>query len=114
MPINLRMQSISGPAKSVETSFAKVENEWVVLDRVVCFAAALVPFLKADKRCNASEVTLNLYLFQEQCGFTREVCDNLFHQSNNARRGRCEGYGVTFVNAEQAYEKKKIVVWGSL
>jgi hypothetical protein len=42
--------------------------------------------------------------------FTREVSQNLFHQSNKARRGLCGAHGVTFVNAEQAYKKKKIVV----
>jgi hypothetical protein len=105
-----QMENISGPAESFGTSFAKVENEWVVLDRVVRRAALVAPFLKADKRCNASEVTLNLCLFQDECGFTREVSQNLFHQSNKARRRRCGDHGVTFVNAEQAYEKKKIVV----
>jgi hypothetical protein len=47
-------------------SFAKVESEWVVLDRVVCLAAIVATFLKADKRCNASEVALKLCLFQNQ------------------------------------------------
>jgi hypothetical protein len=105
-----QMQDISSSAESVGTSFDKVENEWVVLDRVVRFAPRVVPFLKADKRCNASEVTLNLCLFQKECGFTREVCDNLFHGSNKAWRGRCAAHGVTFVNADRAYEEKQIVV----
>lgn len=105
-----QMQDLSRSAESVGMSFAKVGNEWVVLDQVVRLAAIVATFLKGDKRCNASEVTLKLCLFQNQKGITRKISRNMFHQSNNAWRGRCEDYGVTFVNADRAYEEKQIVV----
>jgi hypothetical protein len=48
--------------------------------------------------------------FEHQCGFTRQVCTNLFHPINKGRRRRCEDYGVTFVQADQDYEVKQIRV----
>jgi hypothetical protein len=105
-----QMQDISSAAESAGMSFAKVGKEWVVLDRVVRFAAIVATFLKGDKRCNDSEVTLKLCLFQNQRGITRKISQNMLQQCNNAWRGRCEDYCVSFVNADRGYEEKQIVV----
>jgi hypothetical protein len=101
---------MSSQLQSVGESFSKVENEWVVLDRMLHFAVTVAPFFKGTKYHNATHLSLHLCHFENLCGFTKQVCANLFAKPNMEKRNICERHGVKFVITGQEWHTKQIVV----
>lgn len=83
---------------------------WSALDRAVDVAVTVAPFLKGDKRCNKTEVTLEISKFPNWCGLTSEIVTKLINKSNRTNMTLCATHGVKFDNSDQSWQYKKIVV----
>ena len=83
-------------------------NIWRVLDKLIACAIALAPYLMGTRAANDREVTLLMSDFTSSCGFTKEVSDLLFCSDNFRQRKLLTNLGVTFLNTNQVWEKKKL------
>lgn len=87
-----------------------LENEWIVLDKVIAVAHALGEHTELNFMNNGREITLKLKHLKLSCGFTPEICKRLFSKGNFKHRKELENLGIKFPNHTQGYEERKIEI----
>lgn len=88
----------------------KIENVWIVLDKIVAGVVAWAPFIHRELHHNGKEITLKLGDFQYSCGYTHDVSKLLFARRHQQHRSRLSEFGVTFLNSTQRWDHKKICI----
>lgn len=99
--IHIRRMNCEAPA---------IENEWIVLDKVVAVAHALGTYGNLGFTNNGKEITLKFKDLEATCGLTHRISKILFARANLQRRRVLEDLGITFPNTGQPWKSRKITV----
>jgi hypothetical protein len=90
-------------------------NVWRVLDRIIAATYHMMSLNPLPSDCaevNPSTGCLTIWhcAYRDSCGFTPDVCTELFLRRNSAKREALAVNNVQFMNVEQHYKFKKMQI----
>ncbi|KAJ1401720.1 hypothetical protein B484DRAFT_437763, partial [Ochromonadaceae sp. CCMP2298] len=86
-------------------------NVWRVLDRIIAATHHMISLNPLPSDCaEVNPSTGCLCAYKDSCGFTPDVCTELFLRRNSAKREALAVNNVLFTNVEQSYKFKKMQI----